>query len=726
MTNIFSSNYQSISSSNPSFSTFPYSMSTFLNIPLTSSIENNDTITSENNVISERCSFEYYFFNLKTNECQKLCPYNDIINELCYINNITEENLFNITQIFRELIKQVDVNENLNLVFNGDNSIYQIISSKSMEENKNKNISIIDFGACEEKLKHMYSLDYIIILKIDILLSNSSNIILKYEVYNPYNLEKIDLSVCNNMTINTYLPYSISDEDLDLYKQLEQLGYDLYNPNDSFYHELCTPYTTKRKTDILISDRRKDYFKNMTFCEEGCTYKHYDYLYEKVQCECLIENQMTQNIGKVKFYGTLFFKTFLDIENFSNIEVVKCFKLVFSKLGQINNYGSYLFIIFTFIFIILLTLYHINGKNRISKIINTVIAKKKLKNLKAPIKKKIKEKKKLKIIKKNNKGINNIVINKNIFITNHNYIGEKCSKINNNEITDDRSKKNILNINSSLSKKLKKNFGKNSKKNQIKKSNNSTKFLSIKKNLKINKSEKIKETFIYNAFELNSLKYEDAVKYDKRTYLQYYCSLIRQKHMILFTFTSKDDFNLLINKLSLFIFSFSLNFTVNTLFFDNNIIHKIYKTNGTLLFIYNILQIIYSMFISSFLTMILKLLALSNNSFLHLRKNQRRNRKKAIKESVELIKNLNIRFNIYYLIGLLLLSSFWYYISAFCAVYKNSQLLLFENTFSSYALSLLYPFALNLLPGIFRISALRAKNKNKNCIYSFGNLISVI
>ena len=124
--------------------------------------------------------------------------------------------------------------------------------------------------------------------------------------------------------------------------------------------------------------------------------------------------------------------------------------------------------------------------------------------------------------------------------------------------------------------------------------------------------------------------------------------------------------------------------------------------------------------------MILRLLALSNNSFLHLRKIQKRNRNKAIKESVELIKNLNIRFNIYYLIGLLLLSSFWYYISAFCAVYKNSQLLLFENTLSSYALSLIYPFALNLFPGIFRISALRAKNKNKNCLYSFGNLISVI
>ena len=36
---------------------------------------------------------------------------------------------------------------------NGNNCIYQIISSEIMEENRNKNISIIDFGECEERLK---------------------------------------------------------------------------------------------------------------------------------------------------------------------------------------------------------------------------------------------------------------------------------------------------------------------------------------------------------------------------------------------------------------------------------------------------------------------------------------------------------------------------------------------------------------------------------------------
>jgi hypothetical protein len=69
---------------------------------------------------------------------------------------------------------------------------------------------------------------------------------------------------------------------------------------------------------------------------------------------------------------------------------------------------------------------------------------------------------------------------------------------------------------------------------------------------------------------------------------------------------------------------------------------------------------------------------------------------------------------------------FWYFISCFCAVYKNTQLILIKDTLLSFALSMLYPFGLNLLPGIFRIPALRAERKDKNCLYKFSNLLAFI
>ena len=85
-----------------------------------------------------------------------------------------------------------------------------------------------------------------------------------------------------------------------------------------------------------------------------------------------------------------------------------------------------------------------------------------------------------------------------------------------------------------------------------------------------------------------------------------------------------------------------------------------------------------------------------------------------------------IKFNLFYYISLLFLIFFWYYISTFCAVYKNTQIIFIKNTLSSFTLTLVYPFLLNLFPGIFRMSALKPKKKDKECVYKFANIIALI
>ena len=69
---------------------------------------------------------------------------------------------------------------------------------------------------------------------------------------------------------------------------------------------------------------------------------------------------------------------------------------------------------------------------------------------------------------------------------------------------------------------------------------------------------------------------------------------------------------------------------------------------------------------------------------------------------------------------------FWYFISCFCAVYKNTQIILIVDSLISFALSMIYPFGLNLLPGFFRIPALKAPYKDKKCLYKASCLIAII
>ena len=68
-----------------------------------------------------------------------------------------------------------------------------------------------------------------------------------------------------------------------------------------------------------------------------------------------------------------------------------------------------------------------------------------------------------------------------------------------------------------------------------------------------------------NDQELNNLSYEKALLIDKRTFFQYYFSLLRTKHIILFTFCQFNDYNLFSIKLCLFLLSFSLYLSIHSL-----------------------------------------------------------------------------------------------------------------------------------------------------------------
>jgi hypothetical protein len=59
----------------------------------------------------------------------------------------------------------------------------------------------------------------------------------------------------------------------------------------------------------------------------------------------------------------------------------------------------------------------------------------------------------------------------------------------------------------------------------------------------------------FSDYELNELEYQEAIEYDKRTFLVYYWSLIRREHLIIHTFFSFKDYNVFSIKLSKFVFS---------------------------------------------------------------------------------------------------------------------------------------------------------------------------
>ena len=124
------------------------------------------------------------------------------------------------------------------------------------------------------------------------------------------------------------------------------------------------------------------------------------------------------------------------------------------------------------------------------------------------------------------------------------------------------------------------------------------------------------------------------------------------------------------------------------------------------------------------LNIIVKLLALSDDGIIEFKQNKETNN---IDERGSKLKSkLKIKFVFYFLISYIFLLFSWYYASMFGAIYRNTQLHLLKDTLMSFALSLIYPFGIYLLPGIFRITALSSEKKNRKCLYNFSKLLQII
>ena len=260
-----------------------------------------------------------------------------------------------VVEFFNKIYNQIkeglldeEINNNTIIFYDNNMTIEAITTTKQkyyIDNNINTNLSLIDLSECEQKLGLNKSL---IILKMDINKNDNYAPQVEYIAVNPNTYDKINLSICDGTKINVYIPFNISEDILNLYIFSDNQGYNIFNPSDPFYNDICTPFNSPSNTDVLIKDRKKDYYNEYAFCEEGCNFEKIYLTLNKAKCECKIKKEIK---AKSKFSSTKLLETFYKINSYSNFRAIVCYNLVFSKNVIKKNYGGYIlsFIIFLFI-----------------------------------------------------------------------------------------------------------------------------------------------------------------------------------------------------------------------------------------------------------------------------------------------------------------------------------------------------------------------------------------
>ena len=442
-----------------------------------------------------------------------------------------------------------------------------------------------------------------------------------------------------------------------------------HNASDEYYNNKCLVTTSNSGTDICLKDRRNEFIEhNLTLCENNCILIDYNYTTYRAKCNCKLKVKLSI-INDIKFDKNKLLKSFTDVKGFfTNIDVVKCYKSVFKKKVIVNNIGFFISLFILVLLVICIILFYAKFFKILKMQIHIISKAIKFKY----INKKVCFKK---CTRKDKKNSNNNFISKSKISV------KKTIKLNNKEMTTSGNKKASYNLIKILS---------------------------------------------YNDTEKNELTYEKALIHDKRTFLQYYYSLLKIKNLFLFSFFPNKDYNLPLIKIFLFFFSFFTQLTINALYFTDDTMHKIYIDKGKFDFIYNIPQIIFSSLISYNIDFLISYLSLSEKDVLRI-KNMKIKKKKNIKEKVSaVLSKLSLKFGFFFPFSFTIVLIFGFYVVCFCGVYKNTQINLITDTGFSFCLTLITPFIVCLLPAILRIVSLKANDKKGKIMYKIATYLEII
>ena len=595
------------------------------------------------------------------------------------------------------------MNHSLSNIINGEKKdviiqnkdiLYQITSTENQknQKNKNNNVSTIDLGECENTLKRIYNISDskpLIILKIDYYKQGLLIPIIGYDVFHPENNSKLNLDYCKNNIINLSIPVDIDEE--NLFK---------HDPKSDYYTDQCNPYTTINGTDILMSDRQNEFNDNkMSLCEKTCEFNDYKYDIKNVICECIIKKKQIE-VSEVDNQTDILYYNFINIEESTNMASMKCLSTLFTKDGLKNNIGSYILLFIIFLFTTSSILFNKCGYPLIEAMIQEKIKKENKNKHKDSGEINIYKIKKVKGKKKSKKEMIKPKRSKSLK-------SKKSTKLTNKiKEMDSNNSKSISKLRVKDNKSLTLKSKKMNKNKSKKKKNN-------------HKLKKTKNTFnMFNDYELNTMPYKQALIYDKRTFSQYYSSLIRKKHPILFSFYFIKDYNSNIIKVDLFFLSFSIYYFFNALFFDESTIHQIYEDGGIYNLFYLIPFTLYSFVFSHIFFVLIKYFSLTERNICKIKAYGKNNNVDNVK------RQIIIKYIAFFTLSIMFLFFLWFYLSSFGAVYQNTQVHLIYNTMLSFGFSLLYPFIINCIPALFRINSL--KNSKREIMYKSSYIIQYI
>ena len=705
--------------------------------------EANLYIRNKNKCIENCVLDDKYKYQLE-GECIERCP-NGTVNEnnICIIKDDKNKCSYNENSY---LLNDDLTNKNIELLAltyakeyiytNNHISIYKnnlfsisIYKDKNCIDELGLTIPKIEFDECQQLIQSEISSNLIVLL-IEKYFNGSSLVL--YSFYDSLTGKKLNISdkckeskVVIQSNIISILESS-NNINIENILKLTQQNINLFNKDDDFYTDICYHYESPNGKDVTLRDRIKEFFPNITLCNEGCTSKGVNLTSMSAICQCSFNDFVNEKFFTRNAFLSRAMEEFAEMYYHSNLLLLKCYKDVFNFKYLIKNTGGFiiLFIIISETILVILFYWNsfININTYIFMLINLYFSyldhkyyqsnKRSIDHLidcrePPPLKKKIK------------KG-NNIIYqnNMNIIKLNINNINTKDRNSN-----DSKNSLNSFHVYKKF-KKLRTIDNSIKQKNKDKDKRKLTLFNSSSKKFNLKSSDIKKKTEMkkinnyivhYLSTDADEMDFDDAYKLDKRKYFQFLWERIKHSILLIGIFLVKEPLKPNTIKIILFLMNVNLYFFINGLFINENYISEVYnEENSSLLSFtkranYNFFYTTMTGFI---IGIIINCIFVEEKKLKALFKREKGNKIIIKNESIIIIQKIKSRYSLFFIIAYIISFFSWYYINCFNNVYPHIK---GEWIISSICfiltMQILFPLVLSIVETNIRYLSFKCKSE---------------
>ena len=584
------------------------------------------------------------------------------------------------------------------------NAIYSIFLYKDSTciNELSLNIPKIDFGNCYIKVQQNLdppSNDNIIIALIE--RANDKKSSTSYFFYHPETGQKLDAeNICKDeqITIKESVLSQLDNSNVDLSSVLflTQQEINIFNLSDEFYTDICYNYVSPNGKDVPLNDRIKAFYPNISLCESGCICKGVDLNSLESICECKFNDIMKSEFIEDNALLSNTIGEVFDLLSSSNLIILKCYKGVFKKENIVKSYGGFIIIGIVFFQLIFSLVFGFYDMNMIRKFLHNITeyfmalvtnahthrnltpskTKGNSKKHAPPKRRQEKEVDKKKKNKRNN-------IKRNSCISS----GYKRKKISKRSIflDEDYSK--------GLSSNLRKTESKQLLSSKLSSARKSQKLLRKQKSLQlyrkqsdINSKKLLRAKTLcgnmdieeYLKPDLDDLEYDDAIKFDKRTFCEFFSERLLEKQIIMNTFYHKENLKPKSIKIILFLLNIDLYFVINGFFYNEEYLSKLFNSNEEETFFSYITRsfnnFVYATLVGVIIGIIIDCIFIEESKVKRIFLREKGNPVQLRYEISITTKSIKKRYIIFIILCFFISIISWYYVSCFNHVYPGVKM----------------------------------------------------